>query len=167
MLCWIKALGLCQAMEDMYAVWCLQYTLEGGKHMTELMLWSVMCRGGAGRWQRIVSTVHRITHSFREPAPRSSLPILRLPNQFMLGTQRQRGCTEPLVSPLVSPSFPWGGSLAGGHPWLSRAQPHARWHLAGRCPSSAAQPAPRCWGSLPAAQLSRAAAPGLGLQGSF
>lgn len=65
MLCCIEALGLCQAVENAYAVSvCSAHWKEG--NVTELVLWSIMCQScnsGAGRWQKSVTTVHRVAHS--------------------------------------------------------------------------------------------------------
>lgn len=94
-----------------------------------------MCQSrtwGAGRWQRIASTVHRIARSVRRAPLPVPVPVPSLPVHFIPGTRGRRCCQnpqQPPVSPSVPPPFPVGEDPCPvASPGSRRAQPHARWH---------------------------------------
>lgn len=105
---------------------CLECTLERGKHTTGLVLGSIMCQScnsGAGRRQRIVTTVHRTAHSLWRAYSPLLTPHLVSASSVFPGYRRAKVLHRTQSSPLLACWFlhPSHGerSLPGGHPWLS------------------------------------------------
>lgn len=109
----------------------LQHTLERGKHITELVLWSIICQicnCGAGSRQRIVTTVHRIAHSVWRALLPNPHPIPADPVHL------RHARAEVLHKTPISPAWFLHPSPTGANPYLGaspgshQAQPHACWH---------------------------------------